>query len=198
MAESPRTAPTATLIADAAIRVVARRGIDALTVRNVARQAAVAPGTVQHHYPARVDLLNGALDRVVERQLARVAATGFHASGVDALRNGLRALLPIDGERRDEAIVWVAFAAAAAAAAAGPALRSRHREIVTLTRDRIGEVIALAKDQGEIPQTVDATIAAVLVAACIDGLLVHAISSDCDTADLGALSDAAVTRVLGL
>lgn len=193
--ETVAQTPTASLIADAAIRVAARRGLEALTVRTVAREAAVAPGTVQHHYPTRAELLNGALDRVVQRQLRRVAATGRHTSGVEALRTGLRVLLPVDEARRDEAIVWIAFTAAAAAS---PTLGPRHREVVALTRSRIRDVITLARDQGEVPGSVDPHVAAILIAACIDGLLVHAITSDGDTGALEALCDAAITPTLGL
>src|SRR5262245_39022892 len=118
---------TATAIADATIAVVAQRGLDQLSVRNVARQAGVAPGTVQHHYRTRAQLLDAALERVVHRQLRRVEETGTHDSGVTALRTGLRALLPIDEARREEAVVWIAFAAAAAVS---PSLGPRHREVV--------------------------------------------------------------------
>lgn len=77
-------------MADAAIRVVAEHGLDQLSVRTVAREAHVAPGTVQHHFPSRALLL--------ER-------TGPNTSGLTALRKGLRALLPVDRARREEAIV---------------------------------------------------------------------------------------------
>ena len=107
----PQPATTSTSIADAAIRVVARQGLDRLSVRNVARQAGVAPGTVQHHYRTRAQLLDAALARVVERQLRRVDEGGGDDSGIGALRLGLRALLPVDEPRREEAIVWIAFAA---------------------------------------------------------------------------------------
>ena len=39
---------TAAVIADAAIRVMVSQGLDALSVRNVATEAGVAPGTVQY------------------------------------------------------------------------------------------------------------------------------------------------------
>ncbi len=194
MERQPATAEsTATVIADATIAVVAQRGLDQLSVRNVARQAGVAPGTVQHHYRTRAQLLAAALERVVQRQLRRVEETGAHDSGVSALRSGLRALLPIDEPRREEAIVWIAFTAAAAVS---PGLGPRHREVVELTRRRIREVIELGRAQGEVPATVDPAMAAAEVAALVDGLLLHAITCNDPAEALEAWCDDAVTRLL--
>jgi AcrR family transcriptional regulator len=188
-------ATTSTSIADAAIRVVARQGLDRLSVRNVARQAGVAPGTVQHHYRTRAQLLDAALARVVERQVRRVDEGGGDDSGIRALRFGLRALLPVDEPRREEAIVWIAFAAAAAAT---PSLARRHRAVVELTRQRIGYVIELGQEQGEVPASIDPARAAVEIAAFVDGLLVHAIGGDDSAESIEAHCDDAVTRLLGL
>jgi AcrR family transcriptional regulator len=147
-------ATTSTSIADAAIRVVARQGLDRLSVRNVARQAGVAPGTVQHHYRTRAQLLDAA-----------------------------------------QAIVWIAFAAAAAA---NPSLARRHRAVVELTRQRIGYVIELGQEQGDVPASIDPARAAVEIAAFVDGLLVHTIGGDDSVEAIEAHCDDAVTRLLGL
>lgn len=183
-------------IADAAIAVVARQGLDALSVRTVARAADVAPGTVQHHFPSRSRLLDAALDRVVERQQARVAATGHHDSALAALRSGLRALLPLDDERRDESVVWLAFTAAAASSST---VAARHGEVVALMRARLADAIGLAREWGELGPDVDPARAAVLVAAVTDGLVVHGLAAGAGERDgLGRLCDDAVDRLLGV
>ncbi len=65
---------TADRLADAAISIIAREGFDALSVRRVAREAQVTGGTVQHHYPSKVELTVAALDRTVHRQSVRLAS----------------------------------------------------------------------------------------------------------------------------
>ncbi|MFC3184333.1 TetR/AcrR family transcriptional regulator [Pseudoglutamicibacter albus] len=60
------------LIADAAIRVMVNKGLDALSVRNVAAEAGVAPGTVQ--YQMGVKGQNVCLGLVFSAVLARVSA----------------------------------------------------------------------------------------------------------------------------
>jgi AcrR family transcriptional regulator len=186
---------TAVRIADAAVTVVARRGLDELSVRSVALEAGVAPGTVQHHYRSRADLLRAALDRVVERQFRRVAAGGPHRTALAALRAGLRQLLPLDAGRRDESIVWLAFTAAAASDAA---VADRHREVVALMRRTTADTIRQAQRAGEVPVVINAETAAVLVVAATDGLVVHGLSATGRRPSLARLCDEAVDRLLGL
>src|SRR5262245_50943001 len=65
---------TSDRIADCAITVIARDGLDALSIRRVAAEAGVAIGTVQHHYPTRAELVLAALQRTAYRQQVRAMA----------------------------------------------------------------------------------------------------------------------------
>jgi len=57
-------------IRDAAIRLIAERGTDGTTVRDIAREAGVSPGLVRHHFGSKEALREAcdayALDRVVK------------------------------------------------------------------------------------------------------------------------------------
>ena len=98
---------TAALIADAAIRVMVNQGLDALSVRNVAAEAGVAPGTVQYQMGTRDDIIAKAFMRSIQRQESRALretdATDFHA----VIRSRLAELLPIGPVQREDAAVWV-------------------------------------------------------------------------------------------
>jgi AcrR family transcriptional regulator len=185
-----------TAIADAAIDVIATAGLDALSVRNVARASGVSQGAVQHHYPAREALLIGALDRMVERQLARIDRTGTLASPLEALRLGVRALLPLDEPRRREGIVWIAFAAAAGAAHAPVALAERYAAVVALTRRRAEEMIDLGARLGEVRPRFTAADAAAVVMAAIDGLIIHSLVRTTSRRRLVRLADGVIDAVL--
>src|SRR4051812_26253444 len=92
---------TSLAIADAVIRIIARDGFDAVSIRSAAHEAGFAAGTIQHHYHSRDDLLVGALHRTVERQLARIQLQSEIGEPTDRLHTGLGALLPIDDIRRE-------------------------------------------------------------------------------------------------
>jgi AcrR family transcriptional regulator len=55
-------------IRDAAIRLFADRGIDATTVRDIAKEAGVSPGLLRHHFGSKEDLRD-ACDRYTLEQL---------------------------------------------------------------------------------------------------------------------------------
>lgn len=173
-------------LADAAIAVIARDGIDSLSVRRVAREAGVSGGAVQHHFPTRTDLVLAALGRTVERQGARARQAEHGRSGLDRLIAGLCALVPVDDDGRDEASTWLALSVAARA---HPLVSGRHQESVARMRRWVAARIREAVEAGDVPRGVDPTAAAPMLEAALDGLLLQ------QTAGTGC-GDAAARRQL--
>jgi AcrR family transcriptional regulator len=89
--------------------VVAERGLDAVSIRTVAREAGVSIGAVQHHFPTKDDLLLAAYARAIDRVVARAA--GLPSEPAAYVRALLRELLPLDAEREAELRVALAFTA---------------------------------------------------------------------------------------
>ncbi len=69
-----------TSILDAALRVIAAKGFNATTTRDVAAEAGVRPGLLHHYFPSRDQLLADAFDQAAARERAdleaRLGATG--------------------------------------------------------------------------------------------------------------------------
>ncbi|MFW6600071.1 TetR/AcrR family transcriptional regulator [Propionibacteriaceae bacterium Y2011] len=103
-------------IADAVLRLVARQGVAAASLRNVAEEADLNVGSVRHYFTNHTELLQVAVTVMAERvetRIARRAATHDGSSGERALELLLDLvceLLPLDEERRAEAIIFLAFA----------------------------------------------------------------------------------------
>jgi AcrR family transcriptional regulator len=96
-------------LTDALLRVVVDRGLDAVSIRTVAREAGVSIGAVQHHFPAKDDLLLAASARAIDQVVARAADLPTEpAAYVRAL---LRELLPLDAQREAELRVALVFTA---------------------------------------------------------------------------------------
>jgi AcrR family transcriptional regulator len=165
---------TETVIADAAITVIAREGLDALSIRQVASEAGVSIGAVQHHFRSRAELVLGVLNRSVERQTARVVAAPNAATIIESLSSRLARLLPKDTSSREDAIVWVAMAAAAARdSLIGP----RQREVVAMSVRAIEAALRQAQDVGEISPQLDIQQTALMIEASVDGFILHAAAS---------------------
>jgi AcrR family transcriptional regulator len=166
---------TADRLADAAIGVIAREGFDALSVRRVARAAHVTGGTVQHHYPSKVDLTVAALERTVHRQSVRMAGVTRAGSPLDRLTREMCALLPTDAGSTEEAVVWIAMSAAVpghpfVAASRRQAAEQARRWIISRIRD--------AQEVGVVDSSIDPDDASAMIEAALDGVMQQAVADD--------------------
>ncbi|WP_435736872.1 TetR family transcriptional regulator [Cellulosimicrobium sp. PMB13] len=103
-------------ITGAARRVVARDGLEAATFQAVAAEAGVSVRLVQYYFGNKEGLLLATHRAVIEDAAARFGGgPGQRPAGGprDVLRGILAALLPLDAERRADAVVLAAFHAAA-------------------------------------------------------------------------------------
>lgn len=107
---APRPAPTADRLVDVAVRLAAREGVEALTLRRIARRAGVSHGAPLRHFASLADLLSDVAARgfrwlrdAVERSadglpagagaLPRLAAAGRAYVGCAVENPGLFALM---------------------------------------------------------------------------------------------------------
>jgi AcrR family transcriptional regulator len=109
-------------IAEATLQVLAREGVEALTMRGVADQLGCTTGLLTHWVDGRSALIRLALATIVQRQTDR--AIPLLGGGADSVLGALEQFLPLDDERRDEARIWLGFWALAVH---DPELRAEHR-----------------------------------------------------------------------
>jgi AcrR family transcriptional regulator len=163
-------------LADAAISLIARSGFDSLSVRRVATEASVTGGTVQHHFPSKVELTVAALDRTVQRQTDRVQTLPpTDASLVDRFVGELCAILPADRASTEEAVVWIAMSAAVPA---HPFVAARQRRAAASTRRWIESTVRRAQAAGEVGADVDVVEVTPLIEAALDGMMQRVIADD--------------------
>lgn len=101
-------------IADALIRLAAREGLHAATMRAVAAEAGVSLRLVQYYFETKAGLLNGALEhlehRSHQRWRARIEAAGAAASPRAVVEALLAEALPTDEQSRAFHLVWTSYA----------------------------------------------------------------------------------------
>ncbi len=97
-------------LTDALMRLVVEGGLEAVSVRTVAKEAGVSVGAVQYHFKTKDDLLLAAYARVID-QVALRAGTIVATSPLDFVRRLLQELLPLDARRDAELKVAMAFSA---------------------------------------------------------------------------------------
>ncbi|ALG15066.1 TetR/AcrR family transcriptional regulator [Kibdelosporangium phytohabitans] len=184
-------------VVEAAIEVLAGKGMDGFKVAEVASAAGVSVGLVQRYFRSKDDMLLTTCEFVAARLAERVArATEEGVSVRDKLRRSLAEFLPLDEERAAEVRVYLAFYGRAADSRA---VRSVQAVSGRTLRSELRGALADAQEAGELAAGLDLAAEAAMLWALLDGLVLQ---SFVDPAGLPAgraleLLDAHLDRLFG-
>ncbi len=161
-------------VAAALLRIAARDGLAAVSMRTVAAEAGFSLGAVQRYFRSKDEMLRFALDLAVSGardRLGGIAVGPGRLSFPEGLRQALLAFLPTDEQRLAEARIWIAFYAEAA-------VSQEFAEVIGAldaeARTRLGRALAAAAEAGDIAPDQDLEAVAELILVLIDGLLTAA------------------------
>jgi AcrR family transcriptional regulator len=172
-------------LADAACRVIARNGLAATTLADVAEESGWSIGSIRHYYPNKDELVASALWRVGERVDSRIRARTAGGMTLNDLRITAAELLPLDAERREEAIVHLAFMAQAAVV---PALAEAAEGAAQRLQEPLAARIAYAVEAGEMSADIDAEREATRLRVLLDGLRLQLVTTPHQTSAEWALA----------
>ncbi|MFJ3877748.1 TetR/AcrR family transcriptional regulator [Streptomyces sp. NPDC090077] len=179
------------LIAEAVCRLADERGLEGVTLRDVAARAQVSMGAVQRCFGTKEEMLLFALGYVGETIAERVRARLVRSpaqSAASALGHAATEVALLREERRAEARVWLAFVAQAAVSAplAGT-LRANYAALQTAFA-RLVEEAAGADAEG--PARLDPQREARALLALADGLTTHVLIGHLTPREAGDVLDA--------
>lgn len=178
-------------LADAARVIVAREGIDALTIARVATVTGYSTGVVNHYFSNKRQMLLHTYVSTVER--ARNRLEPLLAGSPPELDACLRAFLPINEAQRDEWLLWFAFWGLAIT---DERFESEQRSRLLDAQEMFRMVFAGLVEHQSLPQDADVDFLAQHCVTLINGVAVQAVfdlekwgsERQCDT----------VTRALAL
>lgn len=158
-------------IGDAVLHLIATRGLEAASLRNVAAQAQVSMGAVQHYFTTKQDMIAFALKHNYERSTRRIPKLIADASGPLATRDALRILLIdllcLDGESREGARL-------AAAILAGAMIDDQIAETARIAYHGVfgflTQQLSAADQRGELKLGTEPEHAALYLHAVVEGL----------------------------
>jgi AcrR family transcriptional regulator len=146
-------------IARALWRVVDRDGILQLSLRDVAAEAGISLGQLQHYFPSRAELLNFAVDLVSEQTAGRVTRQLHELGDAPHPRDVLRALLvemlPLGPDARTASRVQAAYVLTALH---DDDARSRARDGLRHGRTQVAKLVRRAIADGHIAADRDPTV----------------------------------------
>ncbi|MEV5042076.1 MULTISPECIES: TetR/AcrR family transcriptional regulator [unclassified Microbacterium] len=156
-------------IGDAAMRVLARDGLAALSVRKIADEAGLATASLRRAFPTQLALRRYCVDRIHDAVAARV--TGLTGEGMPLAIALLLELLPLDTTRRVELIAQLQLGSLALTdATLTESVRDLH--------DGVGLICGVALGQLDLPDEIDIALEMLRLQALLDGLALHLLWAD--------------------
>ena len=172
-------------LADAACRVIARHGLAGTTLALVAEEAGWSIGSIRHYFPNKDELVASALWRVGERVDQRIRDRTAGGMTVKDLRTAAIELLPLDADRHEDALVYLAFQAQAAVV---PELAEAAEGAAQRLQEPLAARIAYAARAGELPTHLDAENEAARLRLLLDGLRLELVTTPRQTSAEWALA----------
>ena len=153
-------------------RVIARDGLDASTIRAIAKETDSSAGALSHYFKDKDDILTFALKlshrRIRERQNRKLDGL----KGVEALRELVLDNLPLDEERELETRLEVGYWARSLTR---PEVRKVQGTEAAVLHKRLVALIIEAQRRGDMDGETAASTIAERLLALIDGLSLHAL-----------------------
>jgi AcrR family transcriptional regulator len=134
-------------LVEATWRIIALRGIEGATMREIATEAGFANGALKPYFPTKDDLLTFAFAHVLNQTNARMDNSTVGQHGLSALRSYCHEILPLDAERLNEARIAIAFWQRALT---DPAKAALHDSSMEQWREALFARLREARDLGEL------------------------------------------------
>jgi AcrR family transcriptional regulator len=156
----------------AAERLLAMYGVDGIRLRDIAAEAGVSIGLIQHHFGSRDDVVR---EMLLAANAERIDQWTKQLDGVDDNRERLRLLLSGALSSRERCIVWTESCAAA----------SRHDFLQPLVSDTnnawrswVVETIERGVADGTFKLRATPAVTAKMLVALVDGLMLAVAADD--------------------
>ncbi len=136
-------------IASVVERVIAKQGMDAVTIRNVAREAGFRSTLISHYFRDKKEMLTFTLDSIRMRAAVRVDREFEDQHDLAAC---LDTLLPTSDERLSDWQAWFGFWEKATF---DPDLAAVRQAVIDATHDTLRRLLERARDRGDLPRELD-------------------------------------------
>jgi AcrR family transcriptional regulator len=153
-------------LADAAARLIARSGLEAATMREVAAEAGLTTGALTHYFADKRELLLATFQASLQHRRARRPQVA--AAPIERLLASLEGALPLDDDRHRH---WMVTLALCSNATHDPVLAAAQREAYA---EFVAYIATVAVEARLVARQAADSFAAMLIAAA-DGIAVQAL-----------------------
>lgn len=129
-------------------RLIASGGMEAATIREIARLSGYSKGIIEHYFDNKEDLISAALEWANARYNRRADEATAGRQGLAAIRARVASTLPLDEEIREEWRIRLIFWSMASI---DPMLQRQQAERYQRARERFCGDLKQARRAGEVP-----------------------------------------------
>jgi AcrR family transcriptional regulator len=155
-------------------RVIAKQGMDAVTIRNVAREAGFRSTLISHYFKDKKDMLTFTLDSIRSRAAIRVDKEVLEQQDLATCLGTLLAT------NEDELSDWQAWFGFWEKATFDPELSAVRLGVVEATHNTIKRLLELARARGDLPRQLDCEFHARRLQIVMNGLAAHVVMKPSD------------------
>jgi AcrR family transcriptional regulator len=156
-------------IASVIERLIAKQGMDAVTIRNVAREAGFRSTLISHYFRDKREMLIFTLESIRDRAAARVDREFLEQHD---LRTCIDTLLPTTDERLSDWQAWFGFWEKATFDEEFAGVRLA---IVEATHETIKRLLERARNRGDLPRQLNCEFHARRLQIVMNGLATHVV-----------------------
>ena len=162
-------------VAEEAAELIAERGVDAVTFRELGERAGCSTAIVSHYFRDKRDVLRFTYAAAADRARQRLGVA--LSSGGERLQRGVEALLPLEPDSVRDWRVWFAFWGHAIT---DPELAAEQRAHVRRTRADLASVVRELMAAGDVAADLDAEEEARRLLVVIMGIAAQAAFDQAD------------------
>jgi AcrR family transcriptional regulator len=169
----PTERPTAETILAAARRAIARRGVEATRIADIAREAGTSTGTVHYYFETKDDVLLAALEWANDQPYSRMdELLGREADELSRLATLLELSIPYPGPPREE---WVLFLELCGRILHRPELLAAAESADSRWRSYFFDIVRSGTASGDFRPVAPPDEVADRLVALVDGLALKAV-----------------------
>lgn len=147
-------------IAEAALEMLATRGVSELSMADIARRVGLVPSAIYRHFRGKDEVLDAVLELIGQRLLSNVQAVqGEGGKHLERLRRLL--MRHVRFVRENQAVPRIVFSEEITSR--NPARKAKAHGIIRAYLDRVAEMARAAQEEGEIRSDVDPETVALLL-----------------------------------
>ncbi|GAA4834801.1 TetR/AcrR family transcriptional regulator [Paenibacillus vulneris] len=158
------------IVAQAALRVIRKYGLEQATVRNIAKEAGLSVGSMRHYFSTQAELFAFCMSIFVQRVQERVESLIIAKPFLPDLKQLIMQFLPMDEERTMEMEVWFLFNAKVFIY---PELKHVSEEMQNGLYNASRFVIECLQTNNLAKPGLDADLETEKLYALVDGLAIH-------------------------